>query len=107
MARHKGSGVKQQANTLYLPNKFLMPIPTYHKGKGTIHYLLERDKLEKAGIVDPDDIKSIRTLGIIFPSGRVMHVKIVKVKVTQDNYRFVTYHKQETSIRKNGSTLFP
>lgn len=100
MAQHRGSGVKQQANTLYVPNKFLLSVPTYHKEKGTVHYLLERRRLEKAGMVYIDDIKSIRTLGIIFPSGRVTYVKLVKVEVGEEKVRFVTYHKQETNIRK-------
>ncbi len=91
MVKYKGSDVKRQAHTLYLPNKFLHPFPTQHKGKGTIHYLLARRHLERKGIHYGGNVKDIRLLGVIYPSGRIVYVKVVKVKVIEDQLKFVTY----------------
>lgn len=89
---YKGSDVKQQAHTLYLPNKLLYSFPTKHKGKNTIHYLLERKNLEKKSVHYDGAVKDIRLLGVIYPSGRIVYFKIVQVKVIGNQVRFVTYH---------------
>ncbi|MBO1138029.1 hypothetical protein [Enterococcus faecalis] len=79
-------------HVLYLPNKFLRPFPTQHKGKNTIHYLLARRNLERKEIDYIGDVKDIRFLGVIYPSGRIVYVKVVKVKVIENQLKFVTYH---------------
>ncbi|HGC5945054.1 TPA: hypothetical protein ACIZC1_002553 [Enterococcus faecalis] len=91
MVKYKESDVKRQAQILYVPNKFLHPFPTQHKGKSTIHYLLARRNLERKDIHCVGNVKDIRLLGVIYPSGRIVHVKVVKVKVIEDQLKFVTY----------------
>ncbi|EGO8196919.1 hypothetical protein E5K21_002096 [Enterococcus faecalis] len=92
MVKYKESDVKRQAHTLYLPNKFLQPFPTHHKGKSTIHYLLARRNLERTDIQYVGNVKDIRLLGVIYPSGRIVYIKVVKVKVIEEQVKFVTYH---------------
>lgn len=92
MIKYKGSDVKRQAHTLYLPSKFLQPFLTQHKGKNTIHYLVERRNLQRKDIYFIGNLKDIRLLGVIYPSGRIVYIKIVKVKVIENQLKFVTYH---------------
>ncbi|EGO8405418.1 hypothetical protein AAFB08_002613 [Enterococcus faecalis] len=92
MVKYKESDVKQETHTLYLPNRFLQAFPTQHKGKSTIHYLLERKNLERKDIYYVGNVKDIRLLGVIYPSGRILYIKVVKVKVLDNQLKFVTYH---------------
>lgn len=94
MIKYKGSDVKRQAHTLYLPNKFLQPFTTKHKGKNTIHYLMKRRHLQRKAVHFSGNVKGIRLLGVIYPSGRIVYIKIVKVEVIENKnqLKFVAYH---------------
>ncbi len=91
MGNYKESDGKRQTHVLYLPNKFLRPFSTQHKGKNTIHYLLARRNLKRKEIDYIGNVKDIRLLGVIYPSGRIVYVKVVKVKVIDSQLKFVTY----------------
>ncbi|MEN2280354.1 hypothetical protein AAH973_13585 [Enterococcus faecalis] len=46
---------------------------------------------ERKDIHYVDNVKDIRLLGVIYSSGRIVYVKVVKVKVIEDQLKFVTY----------------
>jgi len=88
---------RQKERLFVVPNKFLHACPSYFrqqgKNKATIHYLADVRLVDRCIGSSTFDVKAVRQLGILYPSGRIRLLRVVRVKRIDQQYKFIMYQK--------------